>query len=110
MKLRLTIGEPKLWCLTFLSPSGHPWLWGRAGGGGLLANLRKVSQPILIRQMSGKSNLNRILEKEVSQLILSSLRYVDDQFAQYFEGESGVNRRNMVSWRSLLLMMTKIWV
>ena len=23
-------------------------------------------------------------------------RYVDDQFAQYFEGESGMNRRNMV--------------
>ena len=24
-------------------------------------------------------------------------RYVDDQFAQYFEGESGLNRRSMVS-------------
>jgi len=27
------------------------------------------------------------------------VKYVDDQFAQYFEGESGVNRRNLVDCR-----------
>ena len=30
-------------------------------------------------------------------------RYVDDQFAQYFEGESGINRRNMVSYICIIL-------
>ena len=34
----------------------------------------------------------------VLRMVMTCLvcRYVDDQFAQYFEGESGLNRRSMV--------------